>query len=75
VKDGTVFEVAPGDYIPGIFGMALTKKNTGLRDALQGAIKQTVREGTYGKILEKYDLVDAGLTEDQILINGVGNGL
>jgi polar amino acid transport system substrate-binding protein len=75
VKDGTVFEVAPGDYIPGIFGMALTKKSTGLRDAMQAAIKQTVRDGTYAEILEKYDLVDAGLTEDQILINGVGNGL
>lgn len=75
VQDGNVFELAPGVYLNGIFGIALTKENTQLRDALQGALKETIRNGTYEEVLQKHGALEYGLTEDQILVNGVGNGL
>ncbi|MGW4424788.1 ABC transporter substrate-binding protein [Streptosporangium sp. NPDC004631] len=75
VKDGTVFEVADATFLPGIFGMALLKDNTRLRDAMQAALKGTVRDGEYTKILDRYDIGSSALTEDEILVNGVGNGL
>lgn len=75
VKNGELFELAPGVYLEGIFGVAVSKKNTGLRDAIQTAIKQLVSDGTYAEVLAKHDAKQYALTEEQILINGVGNGL
>lgn len=75
VNDGEMFELADGTYIGGIQAIALLKDNDGLAEALQAALKKLVANGTYGEVLAKYDVTEAALAEDQIMINGVGNGL
>lgn len=49
-----------------ILGIGVHKDNTGLRDALQAAMKQLVADGTYDKLLEKWGLEDAALPEMDI---------
>src|SRR5262249_7366456 len=48
-------------------GVALPKESAQLRDALQAALKELVDDGTYAKIMEKYDL--KALRIEKITVN------
>lgn len=48
-------------------GIAVTKKDTLLRDALAQAMKGIIEDGSYDEVLKKWDLQSAGLKE--VMIN------
>lgn len=75
VNNGNTFEVAPGSYITGYQAIAILKEHNGLAKALQAAIARLAEDGTYLDILTEHGVPDAALEVDQIMINGVGNGL
>lgn len=75
VNNGETFELAPGTYITGYQAIAILKENNSLAKALQEAIKKIAEDGTYLEILTKHGVPDAALEVDEIMINGVGNGL
>ena len=52
---GTQLETAP-------YGIAISKKETGLRDAVEKAMTALVADGTYKQILDKYDIAQGALT-------------
>ena len=58
---GKIFDVVPGEYQPVPLGIAVAKDNTALRDALQKSLNALIADGTYGKILEKYDVSGGAL--------------
>lgn len=75
VNNGETFELAPGVYITGYQAIAILKENGSLAKALQAAIKQLAEDGTYLEILTEHGVPEAALEIDEIMINGVGNGL
>ncbi len=67
--DGKVFDVVSGhEYLQSPIGIAVAKDNTALRDALQKALDETIADGSYRKILEKYGMEGGAIT--QAVING-----
>jgi polar amino acid transport system substrate-binding protein len=50
-------------YEPSLFGIAISKQEPGIRDALQGALETLVRDGTYAEVLRKWDVTDSGISE------------
>jgi polar amino acid transport system substrate-binding protein len=54
-------------YEPGLFGMAISKQQPGLRDAVQGAIETLVHDGTYADILQHWDVLESRV--NQVTIN------
>jgi len=46
---------------PGNYGIAVLKKNTELRDALQAALKAVIADGTYDQILAKWNVTAGAL--------------
>jgi polar amino acid transport system substrate-binding protein len=65
---GKDFEVVGEQIKAGPLGMAVSKDNTGLRDALQKAVQAVIDDGTYEKLLKKYD-VPLGAV-DKATVNG-----
>lgn len=54
--------VAVGDlFAPAPYGIAVTKDNSGLRDAVAAALKDLIADGTYGTILAKWNLTDSAV--------------
>ncbi len=53
-------------YEPGLYGIAVAKENTALRDALQAALTRLIRTGTYGELLQRWNLTSGGVTEATI---------
>ena len=51
---------------PGNYGIATLKDNTGLRDALQAALKAIIADGTYDQILQKWNVSAGALKTAQI---------
>ncbi|WP_415951865.1 ABC transporter substrate-binding protein [Streptomyces sp. KLOTTS4A1] len=52
--DGKLFEVV-GDQIDAApYGIAVSKKNTELRDAIKAAVEKIIEDGTYGEVLKKW---------------------
>lgn len=64
-KTGT-YEVLPEQYEAGPWGMAVDKKNNQLASAIQTALQELMDNGEYQKLLEKYDVADAGLKEAKL---------
>ena len=61
-KLGDNYNVAPyGIVVP---------KGSALGPAIQGAIKDLIKDGTYGQILSKWGVASGALTADQITLNG-----
>lgn len=56
-------EVLDNQIDPAPYGIAIRKSSNPLRDALQKAFDQIVKDGTYAKILEKWDLSAGALEE------------
>ncbi|WP_338672896.1 ABC transporter substrate-binding protein [Streptomyces sp. SCSIO 30461] len=63
---GNDFEVAGDQTAAGPFGIAVDKDNTELRDALKLALAAIIKNGEYGKVLEKWDVKDSAVTEATI---------
>ncbi|PYI39244.1 ABC transporter substrate-binding protein [Arthrobacter psychrolactophilus] len=61
-KAGT-YEVLPEQYDAGPWGIAIDKKNTELTAAIKAALQELMDNGEYQKLLEKYDVADAGVKE------------
>lgn len=53
---GNDFEVGGQQADVGLFGIAVSKENTQLRDALKEALDAIIKDGSYAKVLEKWDV-------------------
>ena len=66
--NGNDFEVAGMPADAGPFGIATDKSNAQLRDALKAAMEAIVADGSYTKILQKWNATSGAIT--QVVING-----
>ncbi|MYS23867.1 amino acid ABC transporter substrate-binding protein, PAAT family [Streptomyces sp. DvalAA-14] len=66
--NGNDFEVAGGPADAGPFGIALDKSNTQLRDALKEAVDAIIADGSYAKVLQKWNSTSGAI--QQSAING-----
>lgn len=53
-KETGKYEVLAEQYDAGPWGIAVDKRNTGLRDAVAKALQEMVEDGEYRKILDAY---------------------
>ncbi|HEY5833232.1 ABC transporter substrate-binding protein [Streptomyces sp.] len=65
---GNDFEVAGEPADAGPFGIALDKGNSQLRDALKAAMEAVIADGSYTKVLEKWNATTGAISE--VTING-----
>ncbi|WP_031520316.1 ABC transporter substrate-binding protein [Streptomyces sp. NRRL F-5123] len=65
---GSDFEVAGAPSDAGPFGIAVSKDDPQLRDALKAAMDAIVADGTYAKILQKWNASSGAITT--VAING-----
>ncbi|MFF4798642.1 ABC transporter substrate-binding protein [Streptomyces sp. NPDC001351] len=63
---GKDFEVTGDQIEAGPYGIAVSKTNTQLRDALQAAMSAIIKNGDYTKILQKWNVTDGAVTESKI---------
>ncbi|TGN81596.1 ABC transporter substrate-binding protein [Streptomyces bauhiniae] len=63
---GKDFEVVGDQIEAGPYGIAVSKKNTQLRDAIQAAVNAIIKNGEYAKILEKWNVKQGAVTEAKI---------
>ena len=67
--DGEYFETVDQDPINGgPYGIGVAKEDTALRDAMQQALQSLIDDGTYGEILEAWDVTSGAV--DQATVNG-----
>ncbi|MDP9182421.1 MAG: ABC transporter substrate-binding protein [Actinomycetota bacterium] len=66
VKKTGDYEVVGEQIEAGPYGIAVRKTDTQLRDALRKAVQMLIDNGTYQRILEKYDVTDGAVTEAKI---------
>lgn len=48
-------------YEPGLYGVVVAKNEPGLRNAVQGALEQILRSGTYGDVLDRWGARDGAI--------------
>ncbi|WP_327304595.1 ABC transporter substrate-binding protein [Streptomyces sp. NBC_01298] len=58
---GKDFEVAGQQSDVGLFGIGVSKENTQLRDALKQALDAIIKDGSYAKVLEKWNVKDSAV--------------
>ncbi|MFF4577243.1 ABC transporter substrate-binding protein [Streptomyces sp. NPDC001389] len=58
---GNDFEVGGAQSDVGLFGIAVSKDNTQLRDALKDALDATIKDGSYAKVLEKWNVKESAV--------------
>jgi polar amino acid transport system substrate-binding protein len=63
VKKTGDYEVVGEQIEAGPYGIAVRKTDTQLRDAIQKAVQTLIDNGTYKRILEKYDVLDGAVTQ------------
>ncbi|MFI0960958.1 ABC transporter substrate-binding protein [Streptomyces sp. NPDC021080] len=63
---GEDFEVIGEQIGPGPYGIAVLGSDAGLRDALQAALDAAIRDGSYGKVLDKWNVSDGAVTDAKI---------
>jgi polar amino acid transport system substrate-binding protein len=64
------FMVAPVPQLNSIkVGIGVPKDKTGLRDAIKAALLSMIQDGTYLKILTKYDVQNGALQASDIVVN------
>jgi polar amino acid transport system substrate-binding protein len=56
------YEVVGEQIEAGPYGIGVRKEDTQLRDALQKALQALIDDGTYGRILDKYELQQGAVT-------------
>jgi len=65
---GDDFEVVGEQIQAGPLGIAVAKDDTGLREAIQQALQAIIDDGTYGELLEEYEVPLGAI--DQVTVNG-----
>jgi polar amino acid transport system substrate-binding protein len=61
-RTSALFELASDEqYEPGLFGIAVDRKNTALRDCLRDALQRLIDSGTYGDLLARWELTASGV--------------
>ncbi|MFE5485408.1 ABC transporter substrate-binding protein [Streptomyces sp. NPDC056527] len=63
---GNDFEAIANKTDAGLFGMAVDKKNTQLRDALKEAVDAIIKDGTYKAALDKWGAADGAIPAAKI---------
>ncbi|MET8077107.1 ABC transporter substrate-binding protein [Streptomyces sp. NPDC005303] len=63
---GKDFEVVGDQIEAGPYGIAVSKDNTQLRDALQAAMSAIIKNGDYAKVMQKWNVADGAVTESKI---------
>jgi polar amino acid transport system substrate-binding protein len=63
---GKDFEVIGDQIEAGPYGIAVSKENTQLRDALQAAVKAVIDNGQYARIMAKWNVTAGAVTEAKI---------
>ncbi|WP_404956614.1 ABC transporter substrate-binding protein [Streptomyces sp. 147326] len=63
---GNDFEAIANPTDAGLFGIAVDKKNTELRDALKEALDAVIKDGTYKAALDKWNAGSGAVTEAKI---------
>ncbi|MFD7560379.1 MULTISPECIES: ABC transporter substrate-binding protein [unclassified Streptomyces] len=58
---GNDFEIAGQQSDVGLFGIGVSKENTQLRDALKQALDAAIKDGSYAKALEKWNVQDSAV--------------
>ncbi|MBT2468498.1 ABC transporter substrate-binding protein [Streptomyces sp. ISL-66] len=58
---GNDFEVGGAQADVGLFGIAVSKENTQLRDAIKEALDAIIKDGSYAKVLEKWNVKDSAV--------------
>ncbi|WP_328583497.1 ABC transporter substrate-binding protein [Streptomyces sp. NBC_00370] len=66
--NGKAFEIVGEQYDAGPFGIAVSKKNTQLRDALKLAVDAIIKDGSYKAVLDKWGAQTGAI--DAAAING-----
>jgi polar amino acid transport system substrate-binding protein len=67
VKTRAYYQLASTvQYEPGLFGIAISKNNTGLRDALRAALDRLIRSGAYNELLQRWNLIGGGLAASSV---------
>lgn len=75
VENGSLFTVAPMEYLGGAQAIALTKGDTDLAAALRAAFKVVIDSGRYKEILTKYGAENETFTAEQIVLNPATSGV
>ncbi|EST38676.1 hypothetical protein N566_06205 [Streptomycetaceae bacterium MP113-05] len=65
--NGEQFEVAGSQIDAAPYGIAVNKKNTELRDAIEAAMKRIMKNGEYEKVMKKWDVTNGAL--DEVTVN------
>ncbi|MEV7420819.1 ABC transporter substrate-binding protein [Streptomyces sp. NPDC089919] len=63
---GNDFEVAGNQADVGLFGIGVSKDNTQLRDAVKEALDAIIKDGSYAKVLEKWNVKDSAVTQSTV---------
>jgi polar amino acid transport system substrate-binding protein len=71
-QTGGKLEVVGQSYDTAPYGYALAKNATGMKEAVQGALKELIADGTYQRILTKWGVQDGAISEP--VINAAANG-
>ncbi|MGV9529460.1 ABC transporter substrate-binding protein [Streptomyces cellulosae] len=66
--NGNAFEIVGEQVDAGPFGIAVTKENKQLTEALEAAVNAIIEDGTYKKILEKWGAETGAI--DKAVVNG-----
>jgi polar amino acid transport system substrate-binding protein len=64
---GQDFQVVGGQIEPGPFGIAVRKADAPLREALRTALRQIIADGTYDRVLAKWNVTDGSLKTAQVV--------
>ncbi|MFC7383987.1 ABC transporter substrate-binding protein [Sphaerisporangium rhizosphaerae] len=60
------YEVLPGQYDAGPWGIAVDRRDTGLRDAVAGAMRELIADGGYKKVLDTYAVAANAVPEAMV---------
>lgn len=63
---GNDFEVVGDQIDAGLYGIAVSKENTQLRDAVKAALDALIADGEYAKIMDKWKVQQGAVTSAQI---------
>ena len=60
--------VSDVQYEPGLYGMAVARDRTDVRDALAAAMGRLVESGAYQRVLDDWDVASGAV--DEVTVNG-----
>jgi polar amino acid transport system substrate-binding protein len=69
---GKDFQVVGGQIEPGPFGIGVRKADAPLRESLRTALRQIIADGTYDRVLAKWNVTAGALKTAQVIGAPVG---